>query len=134
MSSADHTPVVVGAAVIRPHVMRLHFCDGVVHDIQYRPGETTESLLAPLDDPDYFAQVRVDVEAGTIVWPNELDLAPEVLPATTSQARSWASTTSPQTVKPRSRSRGRPTRCRRRTCDKSPLVEIAACDLWLPAA
>jgi hypothetical protein len=42
-------------------------------------GEARGSLIAPLDDPDYFAQVRVDPEAGTIVWPNGLDLAPEVL-------------------------------------------------------
>ena len=33
----------------------------------------------PLRDPDYFAQVRVDPEAGTIVWPNGVDLDPQVL-------------------------------------------------------
>lgn len=36
-------------------------------------------MVVPLDDPSYFAQVRVDDEAGTVVWPNGLDLAPEVL-------------------------------------------------------
>jgi hypothetical protein len=30
-------------------------------------------------DPDYFARVSVDPEAGTVVWPNGLDLAPDVL-------------------------------------------------------
>ena len=69
----------VGAAVIRPHVMRLLFADGVVRDIQYRPGAGRGSLLEPLDDATYFAQVRVDPEARTVVWPNGLDLAPEVL-------------------------------------------------------
>lgn len=72
-------PVVVGVAVIRPYVMRLLFADGVVRDVQYHPGEAHGSLLAPLDDSEYFAQVRVDSEAGTVCWPNGLDLAPEVL-------------------------------------------------------
>jgi len=72
-------PSVVGVAILRPHVMRLLFDDGVVRDVQYVPGDAEGSLLKPLDDPDYFAQVRVDAEAHTVVWPNGLDLAPEVL-------------------------------------------------------
>ncbi len=79
MTSGDRTPAVVGVAVIRPHVMRLLFDDGVVRDVKYVPGEASGSLLVPLDDPAYFAQVRVDTEARTVVWPNGLDLAPEVL-------------------------------------------------------
>jgi hypothetical protein len=72
------TPFVVGVAVLRPHVMRLLFDDGVVRDFQYTPGEAQASLIKPLDNPDFFAKVRVDPEAGTVVWPNRLDLAPEV--------------------------------------------------------
>jgi hypothetical protein len=72
-------PEVVGVAVVRPHVMRLLFADGLVRDVQYTPGEARGSLVVPLDDPDYFAQVVVDHDAGTVVWPNGLDLAPEVL-------------------------------------------------------
>lgn len=72
-------PCVVGVAVIRPHVLRLLFGDGVVRDVQYVPGEARGSLLEPLNDPEYFAQVRVDADLRTVVWPNGLDLAPEVL-------------------------------------------------------
>lgn len=72
-------PTVVGVAVPRPHLMRLLFDDGVVRDVEFVPGEARGSLLEPLDDPDYFAQVRVDPDAGTVLWPNGLDLAPEVL-------------------------------------------------------
>ncbi len=79
MNECDRTPAVVGVAVIQPHVMRLLFDDGVVRDLRYVPGEARGSLLRPLDDPAYFAQVRVDQEARTVVWPNGLDLAPEVL-------------------------------------------------------
>jgi hypothetical protein len=37
------------------------------------------SLGEPLRDPEYFRQVRVDDEARTVVWPNGLDPAPELL-------------------------------------------------------
>ena len=30
-------------------------------------------------DPAYFAQVRVDPELGTVVWPNGAELDPDVL-------------------------------------------------------
>ena len=79
MTSADRLPHIVGVAVLRPHVMRLLFDDGVVRDVQYMPGQASGSMLAPLNDPEYFALVNVDHEAGTVVWPNGLDLAPEVL-------------------------------------------------------
>lgn len=79
MTSRSRTPGVVGVAVIRPHTMRLLFDDGVVRDVQYVPGDASGSMLTPLEDPAYFAQVRVDTEARTVVWPNGLDLAPEVL-------------------------------------------------------
>lgn len=79
MTTPNRTPGVVGVAVIRSHVMRLLFDDGVVRDVEYVPGEASGSMVAPLDDPTYFAQVHVDSEARTVVWPNGLDLAPEVL-------------------------------------------------------
>lgn len=79
MSERSTAPDVVGVAVVRPHVMRLLFDDGVVRDVAYVPGKSHGSLLRLLDDPAYFARVRVDVEARTVVWPNGLDLAPEVL-------------------------------------------------------
>jgi hypothetical protein len=36
-------------------------------------------VLSPLNGPGYFAEVTVDHEAGTIVWPGGIDLAPEPL-------------------------------------------------------
>ena len=60
------------------HRLRVAFNDGVVRDI-----DCTflfhGTLGEPLRDPAYFRQVRVDDEARTIVWPNGLDPAPELL-------------------------------------------------------
>jgi hypothetical protein len=36
-------------------------------------------VFQALKDPEYFARVVVDAEAGTVVWPNGADLAPEAL-------------------------------------------------------
>jgi len=36
-------------------------------------------VFASLEDIAFFQQVRVDPEAGTIVWPNGVDFCPDVL-------------------------------------------------------
>jgi len=36
-------------------------------------------IFEPLADPAFFAQVHVDHELGTVVWPNGADLDPLVL-------------------------------------------------------
>jgi len=38
-----------------------------------------DGVFEPLQDPDYFRQVRVVPDVGTIVWPNGADLCPDVL-------------------------------------------------------
>jgi hypothetical protein len=36
-------------------------------------------LYQPLEDPVFFRKVRVDAELGTIVWPNGVDICPDLL-------------------------------------------------------
>ena len=36
-------------------------------------------MYQPLEDPKYFRQVRVDAELGTLVWPNGVDICPDLL-------------------------------------------------------
>lgn len=76
--SEKYLPVVAGVAVIGDHVLRLLFNDGTAGDVDFSEERWT-GVLEPLNDPGYFAQVSVDPEAGTVIWPNGIDLAPEPL-------------------------------------------------------
>jgi hypothetical protein len=76
--SENYLPVVVGVAVIGDHRLRLLFSDGTAGDADFSEQQWT-GVLEPLNDPSYFAQVTVDPEAGTVVWPDGLDMAPEPL-------------------------------------------------------
>jgi hypothetical protein len=67
--SENYLPVVVSAAVVRDHVLRPPFSDGMVGDIDFS-AERWTGVLAPLNDSAYFAEVTVDPEAGTVAWPN----------------------------------------------------------------
>lgn len=67
-----------GVEVVGDHRLRLTFEDGTVGNVDLSAREW-RGVLEPLRDPVYFAQVRVDPEAGTITWPNGVDLAPEPL-------------------------------------------------------
>ena len=58
--------------------LRVSFSDGLVRDVDCS-FLTRGTLGAPLSNPEYFKQVRVDEEARTVVWPNGLDPAPELL-------------------------------------------------------
>jgi hypothetical protein len=49
-----------------------------VGDVDFH-GRRWQGVLSPLADPAFFAEVRVDSEAGTIAWPNGVDFAPEPL-------------------------------------------------------
>jgi hypothetical protein len=74
--------------------LRVTFNDGVVRDVDCS-FLLHGTLGEPLRDLDYFRQVRVDEEARTVVWPNGLDPAPELLhgdfePAGTARAASGA--------------------------------------------
>jgi hypothetical protein len=69
---------VTGVEVIGEHRLRLVFDDGTVGEVDFSEREW-RGVLAPLRDPDYFARVTVDHDAGTITWPNGVDMAPEPL-------------------------------------------------------
>jgi len=65
--------------VLSRYLVELEFADGAKRVIDLEPllwGPVFEPLLA---DYGLFRQVRVDPDAGTIVWPNGADLSPRTL-------------------------------------------------------
>jgi hypothetical protein len=69
---------ITGVEVIGEYRLRLTFEDGTVGDVDFA-GHLWSGVFEPLRDPEYFARVAVDREAGTIAWPDGLDMAPEPL-------------------------------------------------------
>ena len=57
----------------------LRFEDGVAGELDLAGRIRFEGVFAVLRDPALFAQVRIDPELGTVVWPNGADLDPDVL-------------------------------------------------------
>ena len=73
-------PDIVAVEVSAHYVVRLSFADGSQGTVDLRPWISGRGgLFAPLQDPAYFEQVSVDREAGTIVWPNGVDIDPDML-------------------------------------------------------
>lgn len=84
---------VTGVEVIGEYRLRLTFEDGTVGDVDFA-GRDWRGVFEPLRDPDYFARVTVDHEAGTIAWPDGLDMAPEPLYAEARRNPAHAASTS----------------------------------------
>ncbi len=57
----------------------LCFEDGVTGRLNISQLIEFSGVFEPLQDLNYFAQVRVNPELGTIEWPNQVDLDPDVL-------------------------------------------------------
>lgn len=51
------------------YVLRVCFEDGLCRTIDFRPVLKGE-LYGPLEDPGVFAEVRLDPEVHTLVWPS----------------------------------------------------------------
>jgi len=70
---------IVAASPIGEYGVQLRLEDGVEGSVDLASLIGFQGIFAPLRDPAYFAQVRVDPELGTIAWPNGADLDPDVL-------------------------------------------------------
>jgi len=79
MTDLDPLIDVTGVRVLARYVVELTFADGDVRVIDLEPllwGPMFEPLVA---DYSLFRRVRVDADAGTIVWPNDADISPRTL-------------------------------------------------------
>lgn len=73
------TPLLIEATPLDGYVVHVRFEDGTVGDVDLAYLREYGGVFEPLRDPAFFRQLRADAEAGTIVWPNEADIAPETL-------------------------------------------------------
>jgi hypothetical protein len=73
------TPLLIEARPLGGHVVRVRFEDGTAGDVDLSYLTAFGGVFEPLKDSAYFAQLRADAEAGTIVWPNDADIEPETL-------------------------------------------------------
>lgn len=69
---------VIAAEPLEDYRLRVIFNDGLVRELDCS-FLLHGTLGEPLRERDYFRQVHVDEEARTVVWPNGLDPAPELL-------------------------------------------------------
>ncbi len=73
------TPKLIRATALAGHTVRVRFEDGVGADLELSDLLAYGGVFEPLRDPEFFSQLQADPQAGTIVWPNGADLAPESL-------------------------------------------------------
>ena len=69
---------VTDAKLVREFVIWVKFNDGTAGEVDLSD-ELEGPIFEPLEDPDIFAQFRLDPDLHTLVWPNGADLAPEFL-------------------------------------------------------
>jgi hypothetical protein len=80
---------ILEASACGDHLLELRFSDGTQKKVDVQP-LLEGPVFEPLKEPEYFARVVVDPMAGTVVWPNGADLAPEALYELPPQADSRA--------------------------------------------
>jgi len=73
-------PRVIGVRHVKDYELEIRFSDGTVAELDFRDKVVGRGgVFRPLEDVDFFARVSVDTEAGTLAWPNGVDLCPDVL-------------------------------------------------------
>ena len=70
--------------VLGPRVLRVTFTDGLVRELDF--AGALPGVLATIDDDATFAAVSIDPLAGTLCWPEGIDLDPDVLHGTETAA------------------------------------------------
>ncbi len=69
---------IVDVEVTGDYGLRLTFNDGAVRSLNLE-GQLEGPVFEPLRDPRVFAQVEIDRESGTVIWPTGADLDPIVV-------------------------------------------------------
>jgi hypothetical protein len=76
----DKPPRVVAVRPLDGHRLELKFDEGTVGVVDLEGWLIgAGGVFVPLADEAFFRQVRLCSEAGTVEWPNDVDLCPDVL-------------------------------------------------------
>ena len=76
----EQSPRLVSVRPADAYRLELTFDDGVVGVVDFEGWLIgSGGVMEPLADREFFQRVSVDEVAGTIQWPNGLDLCPDVL-------------------------------------------------------
>ncbi len=71
-------PKIIDARYAGKHRVWLRFADGLSGEIDLA-SELWGPMFEPLKDESFFAQLHIDPDLDTIVWPNGADLSPQWL-------------------------------------------------------
>jgi Protein of unknown function (DUF2442) len=85
---------VVRAEASGPHSLDVTFKDRTRKQVNLLP-LLEGPVFEPLRDPVFFARAKLDPVAGTVVWPNGADIAPETLYKLPAETKSRARRRSP---------------------------------------
>ena len=92
-------PRITNVSHIEAYCLELTFTDGTKAKLDFKDRIVGRGgVFAPLENIDFFKQVKVDPEIGTIVWPNEVDFCPDVLYSQATEKPISQSTTTLQKV------------------------------------
>ena len=73
-------PRIVDVEYIKDYVLSLTFADGKKAKLDfYKKVVGRGGVFKPLEDLKFFRRVKADPDAGTLIWPNDVDFDPDVL-------------------------------------------------------
>jgi hypothetical protein len=73
-------PRVIEVSYVKDYQLEVRFSDGTVAELDFAGRVVGRGgVFTALADVEFFKQVKVDREAGTLVWPNGVDFCPDVL-------------------------------------------------------
>jgi hypothetical protein len=68
---------VIGLEIIGDRELYVWFVDGTAGRVKFMPSFFEKEVFAHLADPVFFEEV--DVRYGTVIWPGNIDLAPDAM-------------------------------------------------------
>lgn len=70
---------VIEVKVLNNYNLHLTFDDGISGDVDISKFVPFKGIFEPLQDKNFFSQVRINRDIGTICWSNGADLSPTFL-------------------------------------------------------